>query len=73
MPANAFYYDLVYNPLETVFLARARAVGATGVDGLGMLLHQGVAAFEMWTGQPAPLEVMRQALYGQASQLGAMR
>ncbi|MBN1994827.1 MAG: shikimate dehydrogenase [Anaerolineae bacterium] len=61
MPGNAFFYDLVYNPLETVFLARARAAGATAVDGLGMLVHQGALSFETWTGRQAPLQVMRRA------------
>jgi shikimate dehydrogenase len=63
MPGNAVYYDAVYNPLETVFLARARAAGATAMNGLGMLIHQGALAFETWTGQPAPIEVMRQACF----------
>ncbi len=61
MSPRAIYCDLVYNPLETLFLARARAAGATAVDGLGMLVHQGAVAFEKWTGQPAPVEVMRSA------------
>jgi shikimate dehydrogenase len=61
LPSNALFYDLVYNPLETVFLARARAAGATAIDGLGMLIHQGALAFETWTGRVAPLEAMRQA------------
>lgn len=61
MPANVIFCDLVYNPLETVFLARAHAAGATTVDGLGMLVHQGAYAFEKWTGQSAPVDVMRQA------------
>lgn len=61
MPANVIYYDLVYNPLETVFLARAHAAGAATIDGLGMLVHQGAFAFEKWTGYAAPIEVMRQA------------
>jgi shikimate dehydrogenase len=65
MPARIIFCDLVYNPLETVFLARARAAGATTIDGLGMLVHQGAYAFEKWTGQPAPTEVMRQACLGQ--------
>ena len=55
--------DLVYAPLDTTFLARARAAGANGIDGLGMLLHQGALAFERWTGKRPPLEVMREALY----------
>ena len=61
MSAKVIFCDLVYNPLETVFLTRARAAGATTIDGLGMLVHQGAFAFEKWTGQPAPLEAMRQA------------
>ena len=54
--------DLVYNPVETLFLNQARQAGADIVSGLGMLLHQGALAFELWTGVPAPLEVMREAL-----------
>ncbi len=42
--------DIVYNPLETPLLARARAAGLTTVDGLGMLMHQGVPAFEAFFG-----------------------
>jgi shikimate dehydrogenase len=42
--------DIVYVPLETQFLASARAHGLTGVDGLGMLLHQAVPGFEKWFG-----------------------
>ena len=43
-------YDIVYVPLETPFLARARSGGATGVDGLGMLLHQAAPGFRRWFG-----------------------
>lgn len=53
--------DLVYHPVETTLLARARAVGARPVGGLGMLVHQAALAFELWTGVRAPLEVMRRA------------
>ena len=61
IPTNALFYDLVYNPLETVFLARAGMAGATAIDGLGMLVHQGALSFTMWTGHQAPIEVMREA------------
>ncbi len=54
--------DLTYNPRETVLLKAARAAGARVLDGTGMLVHQGAIAFERWTGQPAPVEVMRLAL-----------
>lgn len=43
--------DLVYNPLETKFLRTAREMGCVTVDGLGMLLHQAVPAFERWFGK----------------------
>jgi shikimate dehydrogenase len=64
MPGQVSYCDLVYNPLETLFLRTARLAGATTIDGLGMLVHQGAYAFEMWTGYAAPLAVMRRACMG---------
>jgi len=54
--------DIVYAPLETRLLKEARTTGCRVVDGLTMLLYQGVAQFELWTGQPAPIEVMRAIL-----------
>ena len=54
--------DLVYRPRRTPFLAAAEAAGLRTVDGVGMLLHQGAEAFEAWTGEAAPLAVMRDAL-----------
>ena len=50
----------------TTVLAKARACGLTGVDGLGMLLYQGAIAFERWTGRDAPVDVMRDALTSSA-------
>jgi shikimate dehydrogenase len=54
--------DIVYAPLETRMLREAKAAGCLTIDGLQMLLHQGAAQFELWTGQAAPLEVMRREL-----------
>jgi len=51
-------FDLVYVPEETPFLQDAAAHGAIAIGGLDMLVHQGAAAFELWTGKAAPLEVM---------------
>ncbi len=62
LPADAAVVDMVYKPLRTAVLARAEEFGLTIVDGLGMLLHQGALAFEMWTGFEPPLDVMRSAL-----------
>jgi shikimate dehydrogenase len=56
--AGLCVYDVIYNPLETRFLREAAARGARTRDGLGMLVAQGAHAFELWTGQPAPREVM---------------
>lgn len=57
--------DLTYNPRQTVLLDAARRHGAATLDGTGMLVHQGAIAFEKWTSQQAPVEVMRQALWRQ--------
>lgn len=54
--------DLVYAPGETRWVREAKARRIAAADGIEMLLHQGVAAFERWWGEPAPLEVMRAAL-----------
>lgn len=65
VPAQATVCDLVYTPTRTMFLRRAEAAGAKTIDGVGMLVHQGATAFKFWTGQPAPVEVMRQAVLEQ--------
>jgi shikimate dehydrogenase len=55
-------YDMIYRPAETKLLAAAKKSGCKTANGLGMLLHQGAKAFEIWTGKSAPLDVMRRAL-----------
>jgi shikimate dehydrogenase len=63
MPPELLVLDLVYRPRRTRLLADAEAAGASAtMNGELMLLHQGAAAFELWTGQPAPLELMRAQL-----------
>ncbi|MBU9889285.1 MAG: shikimate dehydrogenase [Candidatus Omnitrophica bacterium] len=57
------FMDLIYNPEETPFLKVARRRGHRTLNGLGMLLYQGARAFEYWTQRPAPVAVMRQALF----------
>jgi len=54
--------DIVYNPLETTLARDAKAVGARVVSGVEMLLYQGAESFEIWTGRPAPVEAMRNAV-----------
>ncbi len=55
--------DIVYNPRETMLLRQAREGGAIAVEGVEMLIGQGALAFELWTGVPAPVDVMRAAVY----------
>ena len=63
-------FDMVYGPQETSLVHFSRKKGAKAVDGLLMLLHQGVFAFEIWFGKPAPATVMRQALFAAAGRRG---
>ncbi|GAB3414296.1 shikimate dehydrogenase [Haloparvum alkalitolerans] len=67
VPADLLHPDLavldaVYAPIETRLLRDAADAGATTVDGAWMLLFQGVEAFEIWTGEEAPVEAMNEAL-----------
>ncbi|CAN5234941.1 shikimate dehydrogenase [soil metagenome] len=55
--------DLVYRPRRTALLEAARAAGSLTVEGIEMLIEQGARSFELWTGLPAPVEVMRRAAY----------
>ena len=59
--------DIVYNPVETKLLRDARASGAKVINGVEMLLYQGAASFEIWTGCKAPVDVMRKAALKQIS------
>jgi shikimate dehydrogenase len=52
---------MVYNPEATPLLKMAKDAGARIVGGLPMLVHQGAAAFERWTGKDAPIDVMYRA------------
>jgi shikimate dehydrogenase len=61
LPRSGAVVDLIYRPTVTPLLAAAAAAGLTTMNGLPMLLHQGAAAFEAWTGERAPLAVMRGA------------
>lgn len=62
------FVDLIYHREKTTFLVNARQKGHSILNGLGMLLWQGAKAFELWTGQPAPVQVMRKTLIQQLKQ-----
>lgn len=59
--SNLTVFDIIYEPLETRLIREARIAGAKTIDGLSMLIHQGAASFEIWTGMRAPVEVMKEA------------
>lgn len=59
---SAIAYDLIYTPSPTQFLQLAQAQGATTLDGLEMLVQQGVVALEIWLQQSVPVDVMRNSL-----------
>jgi shikimate dehydrogenase len=69
IPPEMLVLDLIYN--RTRFLREAEAAGGTVMDGELMLLHQGAAAFTLWTGKPAPLELMQRKL--QEARAGGVR
>jgi len=54
--------DMVYTPKWTELLTSAREAGAAAVSGLSLLVHQGARSFELWTGRPAPVDVMMRAV-----------
>lgn len=62
IPPDLLVMDLIYNPARTRLLRDAEAAGCQVLNGELMLLHQGAAAFTLWTGQPAPIELMREKL-----------
>ena len=68
LPAQAVVYDLIYNPLETRLLQRARKQGLLYANGSGMLVAQAALAFARWTGLEPPFEVMERAFPEQISE-----
>lgn len=63
LPMAANVYDMIYKPAQTRLLRAANDAQCRTANGLGMLLHQGAKALEIWTGQPAPVDIMRKALH----------
>ncbi len=60
---NQICFDATYNPSKTRFLIEAEEVGCKIMNGLGMSLHQGAAQIKLWSGQDAPVDVMREELF----------
>jgi len=64
LPGTKVVFDAVYRPRATKLLFEAKRNGSEVIHGEEMLLHQGMAAFTLWTGREAPEKVMRKALVG---------
>jgi shikimate dehydrogenase len=62
LAADAVAFDLTYRPAETPFMQAAMARGMRAVNGLGMLVYQGAASLETWTGQRVPVGAMFEAV-----------
>jgi len=58
IPRGVLVYDLVYNPCPTPLLLVAQKAGANTLNGLAMLVYQGAASFELWTGREPPVDIM---------------
>ncbi len=62
--------DIIYDPIETKLAKDAKGAGASVISGVEMLIYQGAASFEIWTGRAAPIEVMRKATLNRLSNTG---
>jgi shikimate dehydrogenase len=61
-PTNALIFDLLNNPPRTRLIQQAEQAGLRAMNGWNMLVYQGAAAFEKWTGSAPPVAVMKHAL-----------
>ncbi len=62
MHSSLLVFDIVYNPLDTRLLKEAKKAGASTIDGVMMLVHQGAESFRIWTGKMPPVDVMEKAV-----------
>ena len=60
---DLFVFDVIYNPEETLFLKKAKAAGCQTLNGLNMLLYQGAASFELWTGKEMPVDIIKEKYF----------
>jgi shikimate dehydrogenase len=71
--ANLLVFDLIYRPIRTSLIRQAESAGCRTIGGTEMLIHQGAAAFTLWTGQTMPVGPVRQALAQHLSRAGSNR
>lgn len=58
---DIYVMDIIYNPIETKLLKDAKEIGSKVISGIEMLIQQGAASFEIWTGRRAPIKIMKEA------------
>jgi shikimate dehydrogenase len=63
LKAKMVVMDIIYNPLKSRLLETAENAGAKVINGLPMFVYQGTRQFELWTGEPAPVDLMREAVH----------
>jgi len=68
LSARQVVFDTIYNPIETRLLREAKQAGCVRIDGVAMFVKQAVAQFERWTGQRAPVSVMRDVVVRKLSE-----
>jgi shikimate dehydrogenase len=68
IPQSLTYLDLVYNPLETKMMHQVKQAGGGAINGLDMLIYQAAASYRIWTGQDAPINVMKEAVLRRITQ-----
>lgn len=64
---NLIVTDVIYSPFKSKLLQQAEAIGATAINGIGMMLWQGALAFEIWTGQKMPIEYIQEQMFEQTT------
>ena len=62
MKPGMVIFDSVYNPMETRLLKEAQTAGCTTISGVELFVNQAAGQFELWTGQTAPVDLMRQVV-----------
>jgi shikimate dehydrogenase len=70
LDAESLVVDLLTRPASTPLLAQARGAGVAAFGGVGLLLHQGAIAFELWTGRVPPMDVMSAAALAELAEPG---
>lgn len=60
---DLFVFDVIYNPEETLLLKKAKKAGCKTANGLNMLLYQGAASFELWTGEKMPVDIIKEKYF----------